>query len=108
MISSFISIYYFNTLFIKTNSSWLIFEAIKVLEIKTSMLFDLDFANNIVLSCFFFLIIDKCFLIAAGITQIFYPTTELVIPIVIPTKEAEAEMETHPVLVEPKIRKRSI
>ena len=35
-------------LFMKTNSSWLIFESIKALEIKTSMLFNLDFANNIV------------------------------------------------------------
>ena len=52
--SSLILLYCFRTLFIKTNSSWLITESIKTLEIKTSMLFNLDFANNTILSCFFF------------------------------------------------------
>ena len=49
------------------------------------MLFNLDFANNTILSCFlfFFLIIDLRFLITAVI--ILNPTTELVIPIGIPT-----------------------
>ena len=40
----------------------------------------------------FFLTIDLCFLIAAVITKFFNPTTELVIPIRIPTIEAKAEM----------------
>ena len=39
-------------------------EAIKNLEIKTSMLFDLDFAYNATLSYSFFLIVDLYFLIA--------------------------------------------
>ena len=45
----------------------------KALEIKTSMLFNLDFANNSVLSSFFFffLIIDLYFLIPATTAQIF-------------------------------------
>ena len=43
---------------------------------------------------FLFLIIDLYFLIAAVITQIFNPTSELVIPIGTPTKEAKAEMKT--------------
>ena len=51
----------------------------------------------------FFLIIDLYFLIAAVITHIFNPTTELEIPIGISTKEAKAEMETHPVIVEIKM-----
>ena len=34
--------------------SWLIFETVRTSEIKTSMLFNLDFANNTILSCFFF------------------------------------------------------
>ena len=74
------------------------------------MLFNLDFANNTILLCFlfFFLIIDLYFLIAAVIIQIFNPIAELVISIGIPTKEAKAEMETHPVTVEAKIRKCSI
>ena len=84
---------------------WLIFESIKSLEIKTSMLFNLNFANNTILSClfFFFLITDLYVLIPAVITPIFNPTTELVIPIGTPTKEAKAEMETHPITLEIKI-----
>ena len=74
------------------------------------MLFNLDFGNNTILSCFFlfFLIIDLYFLIAAVIAPIFNPNAELVIPLGTPTKEAKTEMETHPVIVEGKIRKCSI
>ena len=45
-------------------SSWQIFELIKALEIKTSMLFNLDFGNNTISSSFFlfFLTIDLYFL----------------------------------------------
>ena len=43
-MSSFISLYSFNTLFIKTDSSWQITELIKALETKNSMLFNFDFA----------------------------------------------------------------
>ena len=57
---------------------------------------------------FFFLIIDLYYLIPAVIAQIFNPIAELVIPIGMPIKEAKAEMETHPVTVEAKIRKHSI
>ena len=66
------------------------------------MLFNLGFASNTILSCFFFffLVIDLYFFIPAVVTQIFNPIAELVIPIGIPTKEAKAEMETHPVIVE--------
>ena len=59
----------------------------------------------------FFLIIDLYFLIAAVITQI--PQIQLlhksycriVTPIGIPSKEAKAEIETHPVIAEAKLRK---
>ena len=37
--------------------------------------------------------------------QIFNPKDELIIRIGIPTKEAKAEMETHPLIVEIKISK---
>ena len=47
LISSFTSANSFSTLFSKTNSSWLIFKSIKATQIKTSMLFSLDFANHI-------------------------------------------------------------
>ena len=58
------------------------------------MLLNLDFANNIVSSCFFlfFLFIDLYFLSPVVITQIFNPIAEIVIPIAIPTKEAKVEM----------------
>ena len=55
-----------------------------------------------------FLIIDSYFLIAAVIAQIFNPIAELLIPLGIPAKKTKAEMETHPVIVEAKIRKFSI
>ena len=74
------------------------------------MLVNLDFANNTYLSCFFFffLIIDLSFLIPAAIVQIFNPIVELIIPTGIPIKEAKAEIEIHPVIVEAKIRKCSV
>ena len=58
------------------------------------MLFNLDFANNTILSCFssFFLIIDLYFLIPPAIAQIFNPIGELVIPIGIPTKVEKAKV----------------
>ena len=74
------------------------------------MLFNLDFASNTILKCFFFffLIFDLYFLIPVVITQISSPTTELVIPIGIPTKGAKVEMEVHPVTLETQISKCSI
>ena len=53
---------------------------------------------------FFFLIIDLYFLIPAAFTQIFNSIAELVISIGIPTKEEKTGTETHPVIVEAKIR----
>ena len=55
-----------------------------------------------------FLITDLYFLIPAVFAQIFNPTAELIIPIGIPTKEAKAEIEKHPVIVEAKLGKCSI
>ena len=67
------------------------------------MLFNLEFANNTILSRFFFifLIIDLYFLVPAVIA-------EIVISIGIPSKETKAEIEIHPVIAEAKIRKCSI
>ena len=78
----------------------------KALEIKTSMLFNLDFDNNTILSCFFlfFLIIDLYFLIPAVIAQIFNLIGQLTTPLGTPNKEANTEIEIHPVIVEVKIR----
>ena len=71
------------------------------------MLLNLDFANNIILSCFFyfFLFFDLYFLIPAVIAQIFNPIAELVIATRIPTKEAKVEMETHPKIIKITISK---
>ena len=87
-----------------------IFESIKALEIKTSILLNLAFANSTILSCFFFffLIIDLYYLIPAVIAQILNPIAELVIPIGIPSKEAKAEIKIHPVTAKAKIKMCSI
>ena len=81
---------------------------IKALEIKTSILFNLVSADNILPCFFFFLIIDLYFLIPAVIAKIFNDIAELEILIGTSTKETKAEMETHQVTVEAKIRKCSI
>ena len=55
---------------------------------------------------FLFLIFNSfCILIPAAIAQIFKLIAEFVIPIGIPTKEAKAEMETFPVILEVTINK---
>ena len=74
------------------------------------MAFNLDFANNTILSCFFFffLIIDLHFLIPAAIAQIFSPIAKLVIAIGILSKEAKAESKIDPVIVEAKISQYSV
>ena len=68
-------------------------EPSKSLEIKASMLFNLAFAKNTYLSCFFFffLIIDLYFLITVVMAKIFNPVAELVIPIGILSKDAKAK-----------------
>ena len=102
----FIVFVYISLYFIISSYSYiLITESVRCLEIKTSILFNLYFAENAILSCFFFsfLIIDLYFLIPAVIAQIFNPISEFVIPIEIRTKEAKAEIEIYPVIVEAKI-----
>ena len=104
----FISLSSLKTLFTETNSSLLIYESIKALEIITSIVFNLSFPSNTsILQCFFFFffVIDSHFLITAVITQMFIPTAELVIPIGIQTNQANAEIETQPVTVESRISK---
>ena len=56
------------------------------------MLFNLDFANNTILSCFFFLflIIELYLLIPAVIAQSFNPVAELVVPIAITKKRSKS------------------
>ena len=74
------------------------------------MRFNLDYANNTILSCcfFFFLVIDLYFLIPVVVAQIFNPIGELAIPVEMPIKEEKAENQIDPVIVETKIRKCSI
>ena len=66
---------------------------------------NLVFANNTILSnfFFFFLVINLHFLIPVVIPEFFIATEELLIPIGIPTKEAKPEMETHLVIAKGKI-----
>ena len=70
----------------------------------TSILSSLDFAHNFY-HAFFFLIIGLYFFIPAAIAQIFNSVAELVIPTGIPSKEANTEIQIHPVVEEAKIRK---
>ena len=74
------------------------------------MIFNLVFANNIILKCFFFFfwIIDLYFLIPVVIAQTCNPTVELAIPIGIPANVAKAETETHTVIPETEISDGSI
>ena len=71
---------------------------------KTSILFNLDFAKNIILSCFFFffLIIGLYLLISV---EIFNTTAKLVVLVGIPNKKKKTEIEIHPVNVEAKTQK---
>ena len=87
LISSFISLCSFSIFFTNTDSSQMVYESIKVLEIKISTVFNLVFAINTILSCFFifFLITDLYFLIAAVNVQIFKPVAESTITIRITT-----------------------
>ena len=109
LIASFMSLDSLKTLFTAVNSSWITSELINILEINTSIVFNLVFANNTI-SSFFFLIIDLYFLlidlyfflITAVITEIFNYAAELTIPIRIPTNEAKAENKTHRVTAETK------
>ena len=63
------------------------------------MPFNLNFANNTILSFLVFLIIDLYLLIPAAIAQIFNAIAKPVIPVGIPSKEAKAEIEMHPLIV---------
>ena len=74
----------------------------KDLDIKTSILFNLDFAKNTVLLCFFFLIIDLYFLISAANAQNFNAIAELVVPIGTAIKKVKAEIEINTLNVETK------
>ena len=81
------------------------FESIKAIEFKASMLFNLDFVDNSILLCFlfFFLFFDLNFLIPATIAQIFNPTAELAIPTGISSKKAKAKTEANAVNAKAKI-----
>ena len=74
------------------------------------MLLHFDFANNIILLCFFLfvLFIDLYFLIPVVIKQTFNPIAELVIPIGIPTKQEKPEIETYQVIAKITISEWSI
>ena len=75
------------------------------------MVFNLVFAKNITLLCFylfFFVITDLYFLIFAVIAKIFCTSSELATPTGIATREANAKINTYPAIVETKIKKFSI
>ena len=55
LIFYFISLYSLSSLLSETNSPWLIYESIKALKTKTSIVFNFGFASNTILSWFLFL-----------------------------------------------------
>ena len=59
LIFFFISLCSFSIFFTKTDSSQMIYESIKVLEIKISIVFNLVFAINTILSCFFIFFLNN-------------------------------------------------
>ena len=71
------------------------------------MLFILDFADNIILPCFFFffLTIDLYLSILELNVKILNSIAEVAISIGMPSKEAKAEIEIQPVIVESRTRK---
>ena len=71
------------------------------------MIYNLFFASDTILSCFVFLIIDLCYLITAIVGQIFIWTARASNTYRNTSKEANWELETHPVTAESKIFKRS-
>ena len=93
--------------FSETNLSWLIYVSTEALEIRTSIVFNLSFPLNTILSSFFFLffIIDLCFFIPAVIVQIRIATAILIIYTGTQIYEVNAETDTQPLTVEAKIRK---
>ena len=66
------------------------------------MLFNLDSANNIIISYFFFLFLYYWRILFNSCCYYtnFFHIAELAIPKGKATKEAKAEMETHPVIVQ--------
>ena len=105
-ISLFMLLHSLNTLFTETNSSWLIYKSIKVLETKTLILFKFFLAIYMfALFTFVFLIIELYFLIYAVNTHFFNWTDELVMPIETPTNEINAENEIKTMTAKMKIRK---
>ena len=82
----------------------------KTLEIRTSLVFNFDFANNTILSCFFFFrfIIYLHFLIPVVIAKSLIRTTELIILTGKQIYAANAKIETQPLITEDRISKCSI
>ena len=78
------------------------YESIKALQNRTSIIFNLSFLNSTILSCFFFflLMVDLYFLIPEMFAQMFYPTTELVIQTETQINGVNTETETQSVTTE--------
>ena len=91
-------------LIMKENSSWLIFQSIKALEVKKLDGVQL-FVTNSILSCFFFFFLTKglYLFIPAIIKEISIAIAELAILTGIPTNKARAEVKTYPVTSETRI-----
>ena len=94
LISFFVSLYSLSTLFTEINSSWVIYESIKAITLKTSIVFNFAFANNTILLYFFlFFLNDLYFWVPAVNAQIFNYIAELAIPTERPTYVPVKQMQ---------------
>ena len=77
-------------------------DTIRLRFYKAKLRFNLVFTNNTFLLCFFifFWITELYMLIPVVIAQTFNPVAELAIPTVSPTNEANADVETQPLIAE--------
>ena len=97
LVPSFISLFFLNTLFAQANLSWLIYEPIKALGIKTLILFNLIFANNTTYHALFLYSLLWTFIFLNH-------TAEFTIPTVVSTNKANAEIATNPPIAKTKTR----
>ena len=95
-MSSFISLYSLNTLFIETNSSWLAYKLVRASKMKNLTVLNLIFAVNTILSCFFlfFLINKLCLFSYCSDFTHFHPYCRTCNTTEAPNNEAKAEIET--------------
>ena len=93
--------------FIEANPLWLVYESIKALEIRTSIVFNLSFPNNTILSCFLLIFPYNWLILFSSCSDCtnFYSYCRTRNTNRNKTNEPNAETETQPVTIEARINK---